>query len=164
MKTIITCNSTPWRRALFTQSLRRTASPLRVLSAVALRKTIALLTAIASLTTADAIGQDGIFTNNNGRLLTSLPTVKIVSANQSAIRIQWRHHRVVPMSDFIDTRSFEGTVYLTNKTVFLHGTMADAAKGQRIRIIFHYEGNRAIADSIKFIHKSQQPPVAPAAH
>jgi hypothetical protein len=42
-------------------------------------------------------------------------------------------------------------LHLTNKTTFSGGSRSDAVKGRKIHLTYHFEGNRAIADTVTFI-------------
>ena len=116
------------------------------------RKAILLLTAATSLTIANVYAIDPAFTYGNGNLITHIPQpLAIERADQSSIRARWVRHSP---SRGGGTREIaaEATFYLTDKTSFSGGTRAEAVKGRQVHITYHFEGDRAIADTVTFIH------------
>jgi hypothetical protein len=110
------------------------------------RKMTLLLTAIASLTIANAYAVDPAFYDRLGGKITQIPQpLTIEHADQSSIRAHWVSHS--------GRRSgqHEATFYLTNKTTFSGGSRSDAVKGRKVHITYHFEGDRAIADTITFV-------------
>jgi hypothetical protein len=48
----------------------------------------------------------------------------------------------------------KATFYLANKTTFSGGSRSDAVKGRKIHLTYHFEGDRATADTVTFINKN----------
>jgi len=88
--------------------------------------------------------------SRSGALITHVPRVTIISADESSIRIHWTTHHTAHYATLITT-SHEATVYLTNNTVYSGGTKADLVRGRQVRITYHFENGHAIADTIRFV-------------
>jgi hypothetical protein len=77
-------------------------------------------------------------------------TLTILSADQNSIHASWKSpfHSVGVAEGEI---SSEAAFYLTNKTIFSGGSRSAAVKGRKIHITYHFEGDRAVADTITFV-------------
>src|SRR6516162_9867130 len=111
------------------------------------KKTTLILTTLASLTIANVDAYDPAFTNGPGKVITHIPAATVERTDQNSLLIHWTRHWVSRKHLGTHTRSQEATVYLTDKTTFSGGSRADLAKGRKVHIIYHFEGNRTIADT-----------------
>ena len=107
--------------------------------------------ALASLTIANTYAVDPGFRFGNGIIATHVDApITIEQVDQTSLRGHWtvnyKTHTGSKRSD-IHTATF----YLNNKTTFSGGSRSDAVKGRQVHITYHFEGDRAIADTIKFV-------------
>jgi hypothetical protein len=115
------------------------------------KKAALILIAIASLTITNVYATDSAFLDPEGRAMTHInKTLTIQHADQSSIRARW-------VDEFtFENRMFsfvhEATFYLTSKTAFSGGSRSDAVKGRKVHIIYHFEGDRAVSDTITAVH------------
>jgi hypothetical protein len=101
-------------------------------------------------TIADVYAIDAAFTSGSGRVLTHIDkTLTILRADQSSVRASWQSE--FKGKNRMMTRNYEAIFYLTNKTAFSGGSRSDAVKGRKVHITYHFEGDRAIADTIAFV-------------
>ena len=84
------------------------------------------------------------------RVITHIDyTRTILRADQNSLRANWKGEG--SFESRMWTESHEATFYLTNKTTFSGGSRSDVVKGRKIHITYHFEGDRAIADTITFV-------------
>jgi hypothetical protein len=125
----------------------RTKNPPKVM----FKKAALILTAIASLTIANAYAIDVAFRDFYGHTISQInQTLTIRRAEENRIQASWRD----PFNSkgvAEGTIAHEGAFYLTNKTSFSGGSRSDAVKGRKIHITYHFEGDRAVADTITFV-------------
>jgi hypothetical protein len=115
-----------------------------------MRKLILILTALASLTIANAKAYDSAFSNASGHAFAHIGNLMTIErVDQSSIRVQWTAHYRSHDAGSHNT-SHEVTFYLTDKTVFSGGTQANAVKGATVHVAYHFEGGRAVADTVTF--------------
>lgn len=118
---------------------------------VMFKKGILILTAVASLTIANVYAIDPAFRDFYGHPITQInQTLTILSADQNSIHASWKSAYNSP-SMAEGTIAHESAFYLTNKTIFSGGSRSDAVKGRKIHITYHFEGDRAVADTITFV-------------
>jgi hypothetical protein len=117
------------------------------------KKAALILTAIASLTIANTYALPAAFQDFYGHPITQInQTLTILNVDQNSIHASWKSpydggHKAVAEG----TINSEAAFYLTNKTSFSGGSRSDAVKGRKIHITYHFEGDRAIADTITFV-------------
>jgi hypothetical protein len=118
---------------------------------VMFKKAALILTAI-SLTIANIYAIEPGLVGGRGNLLTHIDEpLTILSADQSSVRASWERH-LPKRSGGTITLKQEATFYLTGKTAFSGGTKADAVRGRKVHITYHFDGDHAIADTVTFIH------------
>jgi hypothetical protein len=119
------------------------------------KKPASILVALASLTIGYVYAADPEFIGGRGEhglVITHINDIlTVVSANQSSFRASWKHQEDYWKKNAGGTVSHEGTFYLSNSTAFSGGIRSDAVKGRKIHVTYHFEGDRAIADTITFV-------------
>jgi hypothetical protein len=126
----------------------RTKNPPKVM----FKKGILILTAVASLTIANVYAIDATFRDFWGHTITQInQTLTILSADQNSIRATWQDAYNAKAVSEAGGIHREAAFYLTNKTSFSGGSRSDAVKGRKIHIAYHFEGDRAVADTITFV-------------
>ena len=125
----------------------RTKNPPKVM----FKKAALILTAIASLTIANTYALPAAFRDFYGHPITQInQTLRILSVDQNSIHASWKSaYNPKDISD--SSIAHEAAFYLTNKTSFSGGSRSDAVKGRKIHITYHFEGDRAVADTITFV-------------
>ena len=115
------------------------------------KKAALILTAIASLTIANAYAIDAEFRDFYGHPITQInQTLTILSADQNSVHASWKN-AYNPKAVAEGTINLAAAFYLTNKTIFSGGSRSAAVKGRKIHITYHFEGDRAVADTITFV-------------
>ena|ERR1700730_5074322 len=108
--------------------------------------------AFASLTMAKVEAYDSGFISGSSKVIRQInvpATIKRVNGNEVVI-----HWMGSWWSRYGGTQqmSHEGTLHLTDKTVFTEGTRANLVVGAVVRVRYHFEGGHAIASWIKFLN------------
>jgi hypothetical protein len=119
------------------------------------KKRALVLTAVASLTIANVYAIDPAFISDMGHRITHIDvTLTISHADPNSVHATWitaADWQNFSPADANDTTSHAATFYLTNKTTFSGGSRSDAVKGRKIHLTYHFEGDRAVADTITFV-------------
>jgi hypothetical protein len=114
------------------------------------KKVALILTVVTSLAIANAKAYDSAFSNASGHAFAHIGNpMTIERVDQSSIRVQWTAHYRSHDAGSHNT-SHEATFYLSAKTVFSGGTQANAVKGATVHVTYHFEGGRAVADTVTF--------------
>jgi len=125
----------------------RTKNPPKVM----FKKAALILTVIASLTSANTYALPAVFQDFWGHPITQInETLTILSVDQNSIHASWKEV-YNPKGVAASLITHEAAFYLTNKTSFSGGSRSDAVKGRKIHITYHFEGDRAVADTITFV-------------
>jgi hypothetical protein len=111
-----------------------------------------ILMAFASLTMAKVEAYDSGFISGSSKVIRQInvpATIKRVNGNE--VVIDWMGSW---WSRYGGTQqmSHEGTLHLTDKTVFTDGTRANVVVGAVVRVRYHFEGGHAIASRIRFLN------------
>jgi hypothetical protein len=110
------------------------------------KKAALIFTVLASLAMTNAKAIDYAFTDGKGKVRTSINAVMTIDrADQSTISTHWESHWKMKQ------KHHEVTFHLTSKTAFSGGTQANAVVGAAVHITYHFEGDRAIADTVQFV-------------
>jgi hypothetical protein len=124
----------------------RTTNPLKVM----FKEAALILTAVASLTIANVYAIDSGLLGDMGETLTQInETLTILRVDRDSIYASWLWQTTWQSRTWF--MAHKATFYLTNKTAFSGGSRSDAVKGRKIHITYHFEGDRAVADTITFV-------------
>lgn len=115
------------------------------------KKAALIFTVLTSLTMANARAIDYELVNGSGHVIAQIGArMTIKRVDQSSIRVKWIAH-YGSRDGGVHNTSHAAAFYVTAKTVFLGGTRANAVAGAVVHIIYHFEGDHAIADTVQFI-------------